>query len=333
MKPSLLWKRRKSNRKAKRTRRRAIAKRLKGKARWKLGEGHAKGRAKIGTWNTRGLGASGGRGIMDPAEKLKGFVKIWEARKWCAVLLTDVCFGGTGIREYKSEQETWTIIHHGKVAVALCREMTRHWRRGGAVWHGGTGGFGARCMKVEIPPKSGAKGVRLIPVYFHTSDRKHTEARAELYENLENLAMTTNRQRRGFSTLIGGDFNAETGPDKDQVWGGTQGKWGDKRRTQTGTRLLEFAWACKMRVAGTYFQKAAKSTWTHPRYKTGHTLDHFLVPANDWKRIRQVAVLTPENAVGMGATSWAEMTDHNPVEITLQGAMAVVAKKNEEGQG
>ena len=130
---------RKKARRVKTIRNRNILGRLRAITKWKLGKGYPLARAKIGTWNTRGLGAQASG--IDQAEKWKILVHTWEARGWSAVLLTDIRLGPTGVREYRTEKETWTIVHHGKVAVAMCSRLTRHWRRGGRSGTGNRGGL------------------------------------------------------------------------------------------------------------------------------------------------------------------------------------------------
>ena len=71
------------------------------------------------------------------------------------VLLSDLKFGVTGVREYVVGGVTWTLVVQGKVGIALNEEWANKWRRGGAkVFHGGR----ADCVKnrvcaAEIPRK------------------------------------------------------------------------------------------------------------------------------------------------------------------------------------
>ena len=72
---------------------------------------------RIGTWNTRRLGAVHGR--VDVATTLRHMAEVWQLRKWDAALLQDVTLGERGRMTFSAKKETWTIIHRGKVAIAL----------------------------------------------------------------------------------------------------------------------------------------------------------------------------------------------------------------------
>ena len=76
---------------------------------------------RIGTWNTRQLGATQGR--HDPHLKFKQLSKIWEHRGWSVVLLSDTKWGRHTEFEIDGHQTTWTIISRGRVFNCAKRKM------------------------------------------------------------------------------------------------------------------------------------------------------------------------------------------------------------------
>ena len=86
---------------------------------------NAKGKisaVRIGTWNTRGMGATEGQ--IDPALKMEALLSMWDARGWGAVLLSDLQYGKDGIYEYRSKENVWTVVVSGRVGIALNRYWT-----------------------------------------------------------------------------------------------------------------------------------------------------------------------------------------------------------------
>ena len=57
--------------------------------------------------------------MVDQKLKLECTMKI---RKWSAGLLADVKYANYGVREVTQGARTWTIVHHGKVAIALSED-------------------------------------------------------------------------------------------------------------------------------------------------------------------------------------------------------------------
>lgn len=76
----------------------------------------AKGTLKIGSWNTRGMGAMFGK---DPVGKEMAIVQVMQERTWNVALLTDLTYKEDGFRELKRGNDTWILIHCGRVGVAL----------------------------------------------------------------------------------------------------------------------------------------------------------------------------------------------------------------------
>ena len=96
---------------------------------------------RIGTWNTRQLGATQGR--HDPHLKFKQLSQIWEHRGWSIVLLSDTKWGRHTEFEIDGHQTTWTIISRGRVSIALNEKWKLAWQRSTTPVR--TDGKGAHC--------------------------------------------------------------------------------------------------------------------------------------------------------------------------------------------
>ena len=86
--------------------------------------GRGNRRARVGVWNVRKLGSWKGKGLVDEAVKLRSLVDFWGKRKWKAVMLSEVGWLGRGVRTIARGGKVWTIVHSGRVAVALDPEWT-----------------------------------------------------------------------------------------------------------------------------------------------------------------------------------------------------------------
>ena len=67
-----------------------------------------------------------------PVRKIMCILGLCQARQWSFCLLQDLVFPENGVREYRTEAETWTLIIQSKVGVLLNSHMTEMWRRTGA---------------------------------------------------------------------------------------------------------------------------------------------------------------------------------------------------------
>ena len=117
----------------------------------------ARVKVRIGAWNVRALGAP--HAEIDQMVKMRKLVRTWERRRWRAVCLSDVRWpigeeaeNSIVVRAFKGRKGWWTIIHCGKVAIALCSAWAEAWRRGGAHVTAGRGAQ-ARCLHVALPRK------------------------------------------------------------------------------------------------------------------------------------------------------------------------------------
>ena len=83
--------------------------------------------------------------------------------------------------------------------------------------------------------------------------------------------------------VVLGDFNARVGVlDQDSnLWRGILGRHGMSGHSLAGNELLEFCAINNLSIMSTWFQKKEinQGTWTHPATKRCHTVDFFMMKA------------------------------------------------------
>ena len=62
----------------------------------------------FGAWNTRQMGAYSVH--TDTWAKTRRLFNLIEKRNWEVAMLSDVAFGDSGIRKYRTPKQTWTMI-------------------------------------------------------------------------------------------------------------------------------------------------------------------------------------------------------------------------------
>ena len=217
---------------------------------------HKKKQIRVGTWNTRRLGAVHAR--QDPHLKLKNMSILWEKRHWDAALLTEVKLGASGQIEFKSDKQKWTIIYRGRVAFALSEKLAKTWWNGGGKVHLESGGIQNRGMIIDLPT-SKTKGVSFMSIYIPTS----TTDDEEITETYATLSKMLDKKPTKYTLIGGGDFNAEVG---NSTMSNTtaMGPHGPPKQNDRGKMLMN--WCEEEGLAIT-------NTWTPQNSKTtGHTL-------------------------------------------------------------
>ena len=249
-----------------------------------------------------------------------------EKRGWSAAALTDLKFIEDGVREYESGSQKWTIIIQGKVGIALDEQFTEKWRKGGATtFHAKEfGGTPSRSIAVSIPSEGWKKGWFIISTYAPTSKRTELRAREHFLEQIERIA----GHAKGYqTTVIMGDFNASVGARKDEEYRDVMGEHGNNHRTESGANLLSWCRSNSYIIAGTYTRQKERATWWHPRWGTGHELDHCILKRQDRWMLTKCSVIH-HSGTNHEAT-WKVYTDHEPVEMELRTAKNWVEAKQE----
>ena len=116
------------------------------------------------------------------------------------------------------------------------------------------------------------------------------------------------------------------------------GAHGAPRRSDSGRELLEYCKEGGLFALSTAYVQREACTWWHPRFRTGHQLDHFFTRSRDRWHVHTCRTLhfesVPEQGVSRrarrrqrragprirddGVIAWAAYTDHHPVEIGLR---------------
>ena len=154
---------------------------------------------RIGTWNTRGLGAPASE--LDHALKIECILGLIERRRWKAALLSDLKFEEEGVREYQTKEQTWIIIR-GRVGIALNKEWAERWRRGGAEVTSIVKGKVNRSMAITIPREKNRKGIYLVCTYAPVFKGTNRKEREEYWEDLR--AVLGNAKSSTIRIVVGG---------------------------------------------------------------------------------------------------------------------------------
>ena len=265
----------------------------------------------LGNWNTRQLGAT--QGYIDQELKLAALIDFWNLRKWEIVSLTDTKLGHSCVLETPPPAVTkWTIISRGKVSVALNPRWTQAWRNGNYPVH--TDGLGEHCrvMLIHIPCHR-KLGLAILTVYA-PSTKHNSQAQTEF---LSSLAHILTLVRRNFTIILAGDFNAEVGARTPST-GNTLGPHGPTQQNIRGKQLIDFCQLHTLAIANTWTHQQHKATWFHPRFKTLHLLDYFIIPEAHISNLFRVLTLSPHIAREHNTPDWSEYTDHYPVELQIK---------------
>ena len=124
---------------------------------------------KVGAWNVRRWGAT--NTPYDPFTKTAALFQVVNARKWDAVLLTDVTFHRDGTHDLWVDGHKWKLVVEGKVAIAMGEAMGQRWEAGGARSFKSRPGQG-RVLGLHFPRQGRRKGLMLIVCYAPiSSDR------------------------------------------------------------------------------------------------------------------------------------------------------------------
>ena len=158
--------------------------------------------------------------------------------------------------------------------------------------------------------------IYIVGIYAPTTDSTLAAERQGLHRQVQELL----DQAPGSSIqIVAGDFNAEFGRASDGGWTDVLGPFGLPRRSIPGGEWLD--WCCThgfLDAASQYEQRFRGTRW-HPRYRTEHVLDHFLLDTRHrWHLVSCKAVHIEDSRPGSGQWFWDPYTDHHPVEMVLR---------------
>lgn len=159
------------------------------------------------------------------------------------------------------------------------------------------------------------RGLYIVGIYAPTTDSTLAE-RQGLHRQVQELL----DQAPGSSIqMVAGDFNAEFGRASDGGWSDVLGPFGLPRRSIPGGEWLDWCRTHGFLDAASQYEQRFRGTWWHPRYRTEHVLDHFLLDTRHrWHLVSCKAVHIEDSRPGSGRWFWDPYTDHHPVEIILR---------------
>ena len=268
----LQWtrKQRKHKRRQKDKRTRAVLTQRKQEQKLSSKQCKANKRFKIVTWNTRGWGAVFSE--FDQVIKTQCILDLLEQRGVGLGVLTDVKFRESGVREYTTHRQTWTVVVSGKVAFAMNGAWAAWWRQGQSKLVSSTPASGGevRVAALEFPRVGWRRGLFVVGVYAPTSAAPHGERESLRRQTGEVLSRAPGSMLR----VVLGDFNAELGLHHQGGWEDVLGPYGLPRRSPPGAEWLEWCRFNQFLDAASIFPQRVRGTWWHPRFGTEHVLDH-----------------------------------------------------------
>ena len=191
----------------------------------------------------------------------------------------------SGLKEMKSNRG------EQGVGIALSEHGVAAWKEAGSVLHND---FGGRIIAIRLQLRD-AKG-KLVCIFLVSAYCPIGSSDPEKWEEfLAQLDSCVARKVRGDVLLIGIDSNSSIGtmqrgenPTMTAV-----GPHGCKHLNPAGERFRTYLEVNGLTAATTYFKKKVYGTWTHPRSKRLHQIDHFITSKSDFCRLTDAGCSKP----------------------------------------
>ncbi|CAE7261281.1 unnamed protein product [Symbiodinium sp. CCMP2592] len=232
-----------------------------------------------------------------------------DAQQWDVICLTDLKYPDDGTREYRYNGRDWYMVVLGRVGFLLSDVWYTWWEQGGAI----TYQRNLRAAAIGIPRRGWRRGVWLCAAYAPTSAAGR-RVRAALRQDVTYLVEAAPPSNM---IVVAGDLNAELWNNQDagQVGNAVVGSFSHARLTTAGEEWRDWCVRYDFRDAGSRYQQRRRCTWSHPRFRTDHELDHFLIRHRDIWHLQSCRILYDGPNVDV---PWTPYTDHNPVECILR---------------
>ena len=191
----------------------------------------------------------------------------------------------SGLKEMKSKRG------EQGVGIALGEHGVAAWKEAGSVLHND---FGGRIIAIRLQFRD-ARG-KLVCIFLVSAYCPIGSSDPEKWEEfLAQLDSCVARKVRGDVLLIGIDSNSSIGtmqrgenPTMTAV-----GPHGCKHLNPAGERFRTYLEVNGLTAATTYFKKNVYGTWTHPRSKRLHQIDHFITSKSDFCRLTDAGCSKP----------------------------------------
>ena len=178
------------------------------------------------------------------------------------------------------------------VAILLSKNAVTSWRSAGSIVHSD---LGARIVAVRLIVKdsnSNNVGLFLISAYAPIGN-----ADQNLWDSfIEKLEICISRKLPNDILVIGCDTNSSVGSSNHRYNYGTMrsvGPFSLPHRNRAGIRFNTYLEVNNLVAITTYFKKNTYTTWTHPRSKLPHQIDHIITQKNDFCRFIDTGAATP----------------------------------------
>ena len=151
--------------------------------------------------------------------------------------------------------------------------------------------FGARVMAIRLLVKDDLNkdvGVYLVSAYAPVGNAKQ-----HLWDDFfERLELCIKRKRKNDVLILGCDTNSSMGTNANtrDLNKSSIGKFGLNHRNCAGIRFHSFLEINELIALTTYFQKKNYATWSHPRSKLPHQIDHIICQKSDFMRFTDMLV-------------------------------------------
>ena len=180
----------------------------------------------------------------------------------------------------------------GGVGIALSQLAIQSWKDAGSDVYTN---FGKRIVAIRLCLKD--RNDKNIFIYLVSAYAPVGVADDNVWDTfLENLERCIYSKRESDILIIGSDTNSSLGTNNNPRNDNTMssiGKFGLPHCNKAGIRLSSFLEINNLVACSTYFRKNTYTTWTHPRSKLPHQIDHILTLKTDFRRIIDVSVVQP----------------------------------------
>ena len=177
------------------------------------------------------------------------------------------------------------------VGIVLSPQAVSAWEEGGKILHDDFGGRMIAIRLIVNDAKKRSVGLFLVSAYAPVGNADQSEWDA--YFDLLNVCVA--RKHKDDILLIGTDANSSLGVVKreGQESMTAVGPHGNHHVNNAGLRFRTFLEVNSYTALTTYFKKKSYSTWTHPRSKKPHQIDHFLSDKIHFSRFTDAGLADP----------------------------------------
>ena len=177
------------------------------------------------------------------------------------------------------------------VGLALSSTAVEGWKRAGKVLYNE---YEGRIIAIRLIVKDNrGKDIGLFLVSAYCPVGNSDPENWELF--LEQVRSCISKKQKDDILIVGTDCNSSLGTvsREDQATMTSVGPYGNPHMNASGLRLRSYLEVNALAAVTTYFRKKNYSTWSHPRSKKPHQIDHFLTEKKSFSRFMDAGVAEP----------------------------------------